>query len=154
MSETQEKTTKEKAEVMLAFDADKSIRMRRKDSNRWGPCPYPVWDWVNYDYEVAPGPRVVFANEYENGKFEWAYGTFSEAEKNRDDENGYIGTVKFIEDTGDAKDPGLEQLLKAAKGVLDRQENSPAVVFESTQPEIVALNNAVSKVEGGRQLSE
>lgn len=59
------KTTKEKIEVMQAFEDGKKIEYYRYDSydNAWFPTENPTWDWLNYDYRVKEEPKY---RPYEN----------------------------------------------------------------------------------------
>jgi hypothetical protein len=45
-------TTKEKIEVMQAFEDGKDIEHRSFKSAKWMSCLSPVWDWTNYKYRV------------------------------------------------------------------------------------------------------
>ena len=57
------KTTKEMADIMLAFEKGEQIEKKyvRKwfDNEKWYDAPTPKWDWINYDYRVKPKPKYV-----------------------------------------------------------------------------------------------
>lgn len=56
-----EKTTKEKIEVMQAYEEGKQIKCRKKGSGLpwvdWILPHEPAWDWENNDYEVKEEPK-------------------------------------------------------------------------------------------------
>ena len=52
------KTTKEKIEIMLAFDRGEQIQFLNEDNN-WEDTDCPTWNWGIYDYRVKPKPKYV-----------------------------------------------------------------------------------------------
>lgn len=53
------KTTKEMAEIMLAYDRGEHIEKSRYLNPRiWFECK-PEWDWHHFDYRVKPKPKYV-----------------------------------------------------------------------------------------------
>ena len=52
------KTTKEKIEIMQAYDRGEQIQISY-DNNVWEDVKSPGFNWVNYDYRVKPKPKYV-----------------------------------------------------------------------------------------------
>lgn len=48
------KTTKEKIEVMKAFERGEQIQYALIDSENWGDVTEPKWNWYLLDYRVKP----------------------------------------------------------------------------------------------------
>ena len=48
------KTTKEMAEVMLAYDRGEQIECFNDDYKQWKDVNNPIWDWLHNDYRVKP----------------------------------------------------------------------------------------------------
>ena len=47
------KTTKEKIEIMQAYEEGEQIQMSEHDKNEWTDMKIePLWDWVNFDYRI------------------------------------------------------------------------------------------------------
>ena len=51
------RTTKEMAEIMLAYDRGEQIE--RYYDHEWVLAKYPKWNWENVDYRVKPKPKYV-----------------------------------------------------------------------------------------------
>lgn len=52
--------TKAAAAVMLAFDPNKeNCQFTVKGKNAWVLCREPMWDWIRFDYRIAPEPVEV-----------------------------------------------------------------------------------------------
>ena len=52
------KTTKEKIEIMQAYNRGEQIQISY-DDNVWEDVKSPGFNWVNYDYRVKPKPKYV-----------------------------------------------------------------------------------------------
>lgn len=55
------KTTKEKIEIMQAYDRGEQIQIKGSNID-WIDIidiVSPKWDWINYDYRVKPKPKYV-----------------------------------------------------------------------------------------------
>lgn len=52
------KTTKEKIEIMQAYDRGEQIQISN-DNNVWEDIASPEFDWVNRDYRVKPKTKYV-----------------------------------------------------------------------------------------------
>ena len=49
------KTTKEKIEIMQAYERDEQIQIYDSIYNEWEDVKItPLWDWVNFDYRIKP----------------------------------------------------------------------------------------------------
>ena len=88
------KTTKEMAEIMLAFERGEQIEYRIKDFMRddewYDQKEFPEWDWKTFDYRVKPKPKYVpfetakelfeFAKKYnlEDAKLQFHCGYYCE----------------------------------------------------------------------------
>lgn len=55
MNEAQ-KIAKERAEIMLAFANGKKIlcKYSKREEELWTDHANPAWDWLNWDYKLAP----------------------------------------------------------------------------------------------------
>ena len=51
------KTTKEKIEVMKAYEEGKTIEHKNKDGDKWFEVSTPSWNWRDYDYRVKEEPK-------------------------------------------------------------------------------------------------
>jgi len=64
--------TKEKIEVMKAYDEGKTIEFSPRKSvysrPKWDFCPNPQWDWIGFEYRVKPEPREWYINMYADGR--------------------------------------------------------------------------------------
>ena len=62
-------TTKEKIEIMDAYDKGESIEYRIKGYTVWVDEKNPVWDWASLEYRVKPkakfkvGDEIVFKED-------------------------------------------------------------------------------------------
>lgn len=52
------KTTKEKIEVMQAYEMGEQIQLLNMDGN-WEDKECPAWNWAKCDYRVKPEPKYV-----------------------------------------------------------------------------------------------
>ena len=53
------KTTKEKIEIMQAYERGEKIELKRNDGKwqedkKWYDVCIPAWDWVNFNYRIKP----------------------------------------------------------------------------------------------------
>jgi hypothetical protein len=59
-----------KAAIMVAFSEGKVVECRRvgSSSSTWGTTSTPSWDWITYEYRVAPPePRTLWAISRSDG---------------------------------------------------------------------------------------
>lgn len=49
-------TTKEKIEVMKAYEDGKTIQAYDLEQNKWVNCHNPTWNWDTLDYRIKPEP--------------------------------------------------------------------------------------------------
>jgi hypothetical protein len=65
------KTTREKIEVMEAFERGEPIQSQRRCSGDWltyASGDEPPWDWMSRDYRVKPPePGEIYVNKYPGG---------------------------------------------------------------------------------------
>ncbi len=60
-------STREKIEVMEAFERGKTIQSRSTPSDSWEHNVFPAWDWMHMRYRVEPKPAEVWCNDYQYG---------------------------------------------------------------------------------------
>ena len=87
------KTTKEKIEVMQAYDRGEQIEVHYLYDHKdyWISCSTPVWDWNNFDYRVKPKKSYVPFHTPE--EFLTAYrkhGEFIENKETGEKMNAYV----------------------------------------------------------------
>lgn len=47
-------TTKEKIEVMKAYEEGKTIQAFDLEQGKWVNCHNPTWNWLSFDYRIKP----------------------------------------------------------------------------------------------------
>jgi hypothetical protein len=59
-------TTREKIEIMEAFEAGKEIEyvMVRAPKPTWLPATTPTWSWERCNYRIKPEPKLVETTRY------------------------------------------------------------------------------------------
>jgi len=57
-------TTKEKIEIMQAFEDGKTVECRGESSGIWGKVavPNPLWNWPDCEYRIKPEPIECWVN--------------------------------------------------------------------------------------------
>lgn len=55
--------TKEKIEVMQAYESGEQIQISNADKNEWGDIEDPSWNWVMYKYRIKPQKSKFKADE-------------------------------------------------------------------------------------------
>ena len=87
------KTTKEKIEVMQAYEIGEKIEVRYLYDHKdyWIACGTPIWDWNNFDYRIKPKKIYVPFDTPE--EFLTAYrkhGEFIENKESGEKMNAYV----------------------------------------------------------------
>lgn len=92
------KTTKEKIEVMWAYDEGHKIQIMRYNLDRegWHDTAEPLWNWLDHDYRIKPEPKVIWVNEYE-GVCGYCHPDKSIAERSACGPSLKRAAVKYIE---------------------------------------------------------
>ena len=66
--------TEEKIKVMQAFVDGKAVQFRKAMHNlnsEWedfDSCIEPSWEWGSLDWRIKPQPKIIYVNEYSDGK--------------------------------------------------------------------------------------
>ena len=102
------KTTKEKIEIMQAYDRGEQIQIKGSSID-WIDIidiVSPKWDWINYDYRVKPKPKYVpFETPDEFLEAQRVHGEVLEDKKNGVkmtayvNKNGIVACAKFFSNT-------------------------------------------------------
>ena len=70
------KTTKEKIEIMQAWEDGLTVENRGVDySGRWVSLAHegePQWNWQLYDYRIKPEPKVIWVNEFDVAEYAYS----------------------------------------------------------------------------------
>ena len=83
------KTTKEKIEVMQAYDRGEQIECF--NDKQWKDVNNPIWDWLNNDYRVKP--KKIYVPFHTPEEFLTAYrkhGEFIENKESGEKMNAYV----------------------------------------------------------------
>lgn len=65
--------TKEKIEVMQAWEDGKPIQYKTSIRDMWNDWEYsyePNWNWEECKYRIKPGPKEIWVNEFSYQEFE------------------------------------------------------------------------------------
>ena len=86
------KTTKEKIEVMQAYERGEQIEVNYLYINKdyWIACGTPIWDWAKCDYRVKKKVYVPFDTAEEFLEAQREHGEFIENKESGEKMNAYV----------------------------------------------------------------
>jgi len=97
-------STKEKIEVMKAYDRGEEIEFKfSKGNDKWSLLDRyegkPVWNWEKIVYRIKTTSREIWLNEYESEGVRKMGGCVARTRKQADQscEEGRIAVVRFVE---------------------------------------------------------
>ena len=75
--------TEHAIEVMNGFLEGKRIECRESDrkNSAWIQAETPLWNWCQYEYRIAPEPKELYINQYEDSKGVEYFRVFSTADE-------------------------------------------------------------------------